>query len=93
MELTNDEILSIGGLLIKFLRHDIEQKNIKEQVLNNEFKEFKVEDIHDSKASRRQLRQGMLRSGELASLDDDKEEKRKRGRPFGSFKKNVPSER
>ena len=76
-------------------------------------KQIKQNDIPDSNASRRQLRKGMLRSGELASLDDDlcktsafaepqildnqfKEfsvEKRKRGRPFGSLKKCISSER
>ena len=96
MELSNSEILFISHILVKLLKQDIELKN-------------QVDDIHDTNASRRQLRKGMLRSGELDSLDDDlcktsafaepqildnqfKEfsvQKRKRGRPFGSFKK-VP---
>ena len=87
MELNNSEILFLSELLIKMLKSDIVQKNINEE-----------KDIHDSKASRRQPRKGMLRSEELASTDDDiidnqfKEftpEKRKRGRP----RKCIPSER
>jgi len=62
MELSNDEILIISGLLIKLLKNDIEQKNINEQK-QPEFIEFK--DIV----------------------------KRKRGRPLGSFKKCIHSER
>ena len=62
MELNNTEILFISGLLIKLLKNDIEQKNIKDQVFDNQFKEFTPE-------------------------------KRKRGRPLGSVKKCIPSER
>jgi hypothetical protein len=40
MELSNDEILIISGLLIKLLKNDIEQKNINEQK-QPEFIEFK----------------------------------------------------
>ena len=65
MELNNSEILFLSELLIKMLKSDIQQKNINEQVFDNQFKEFTPE-----------------------------KEKRKRGRPFGSFKKcNIPSER
>ena len=40
MELSNDEILIISGLLIKLLKNDIKQKNINEQK-QPEFIEFK----------------------------------------------------
>ena len=65
MELSNDEILIISGLLIKLLKNDIEQKNINEE--KPEFIEFK----------------------------DLVKEKKKRGRPIGSYKNkcNIPSER
>ena len=62
MELNNSEILFLSELLIKMLKSDIIQKNINEQVFDNQFKEFTPE-------------------------------KRKRGRPLGSVKKCIPSER
>jgi len=43
MELNNSEILFLSELLIKMLKSDIVQKNIKDQVLDNEFKEFTPE--------------------------------------------------
>jgi hypothetical protein len=63
MELNNTEILFLSELLIKMLKSDIFQKNINDQVLDNQFKEF------------------------------TEPEKRKRGRPFGSIKKCIPSEK
>ena len=43
MELNNTEILFLSELLIKMLKSDIVQKNIKDQVLDNQFKEFTPE--------------------------------------------------
>jgi hypothetical protein len=63
MQLNDNEILLLSELLIKVLKHDIEEKN-------------KVEEIPDS------------------FIKDLIKEKKKRGRPLGSYKKcNISSER
>ena len=65
MQLNDNDILLLSELLIKVLKHDIQEKNINEQK-QPEFIEFK----------------------------DLIKEKKKRGRPIGSYKKcNIPSER
>ena len=66
MQLNDNEIILLSELLIKVLKHDIQEKNQIEEIPPS-FIEFK----------------------------DLIKEKKKRGRPIGSFKTkcNIPSER
>ena len=65
MQLNDNEILLLSELLIKVLKHDIQQKN-------------KIEELPDS----------------FIEFKDLVKEKKKRGRPLGSYKRcNIPSER
>ena len=65
MQLNDNEILLLSELLIKVLKHDIQEKN-------------KIEELPDS----------------FIEFKDLVKEKKKRGRPIGSYKKcNIPSER
>lgn len=65
MQLNDNEIILLSELLIKVLKHDIEEKN-------------KIEEIPDS----------------FIEFKDLVKEKKKRGRPIGSYKKcNISSER
>ena len=65
MQLNDNDILLLSELLIKVLKHDIEEKN-------------KLEELPDS----------------FIEFKDLIKEKKKRGRPIGSYKKcNISSER
>ena len=64
MQLNDNEILLLSELLIKVLKHDIQEKQ-------------KIEEIPPS----------------FIEFKDLIKEKKKRGRPLGSYKKNIPSER
>ena len=64
MQLNDNDILLLSELLIKVLKHDIQEKN-------------KIEEIPDS----------------FIEFKDLIKEKKKRGRPLGSKKCNISSER
>ena len=64
MQLNDNEILLLSELLIKVLKHDIQEKQ-------------KIEELPDS----------------FIEFKDLIKEKKKRGRPLGSKKCNIPSER
>ena len=65
MQLNDNEILLLSELLIKVLKHDIQEKQ-------------KIEELPDS----------------FIEFKDLIKEKKKRGRPLGSYKKcNISSER
>ena len=64
MQLNDNEIILLSELLIKVLKHDIQEKE-------------KIEELPDS----------------FIEFKDLVKEKKKRGRPLGSKKCNIPSER
>lgn len=84
MELNNTEILFLSELLIKMLKNDIQQKNNNER---NKFSEEKFNTYLKNNVFDEQVLDNQFK-------EFTEPEKRKRGRPFGSFKKcNIPSER
>ena len=70
MQLNDNEILLLSELLIKVLKHDIQEKN-------------KIEELPDS-----------FIPPSFIEFKDLIKEKKKRGRPLGSYKRcNISSER